>query len=189
MTISTQKMTLAEFLAYDDGTDRFYELENGELIEMPFESEINRRIAMFLVIYFSQQGITPDRLTMKTEIVVTGSRTSVRAPDLMVLSEELATELEGATRSIVYMDMSPPSLVVEVVSPRQENRDYRYKRSEYAARGILEYWIVDPTIQKVTLLELVEGLYEERIYVGEEPIASNLLGALDLTASRVLRGG
>jgi Uma2 family endonuclease len=100
MTITTPKMTLAEFLAYDDGTDRFYELENGELIEMPFESEINRRIAMFLVIYFSQQGITPDRLTMKTEIVVSGTRTSVRAPDLMVLSVELATELEGATRSL-----------------------------------------------------------------------------------------
>jgi Uma2 family endonuclease len=87
------------------------------------------------------------------------------------------------------MDMSPPSLVVEVVSPKQENRDYRYKRSEYAARGILEYWIVDPTIQKVTVLELVEGLYEERGYVGEEQISSKVLGDLDLTASRVLRGG
>ena len=53
MTISTPKMTLAEFLAYDDGTDRLYELENGELIEMPFESEINRRIASFLFVYLS----------------------------------------------------------------------------------------------------------------------------------------
>ena len=117
MTIATQTMTLEEFLAYDDDTDRRYELENGELIEMPYESEINRRIAMFLVIYFSQQGISADRLTMKTEIAVSGARLSVRAPDLMVLSEALVVELEGATRSIVYMDMSPPALVVEVVSP------------------------------------------------------------------------
>lgn len=188
MTITTQRMTLEEFLAYDDGTDRFYELENGELVEMPFESEINRRIAMFLVIYFSQQGISADRLTMKTEIAVSGTRVSVRAPDLMVLSEELVTELEGATRSIIYMDMPPPSLVVEVVSPQQENRDYRYKRSEYAARGILEYWIVDPMSQKVTILEWVEGLYEERVYTQEDAIVSTLLGQLDLTASRVLQG-
>ena len=48
MTITTQKMTLEEFLAYDDGTDRLYELENGELTLMPYESEINRRIASFL---------------------------------------------------------------------------------------------------------------------------------------------
>lgn len=187
MTIATQKMTLAEFLAYDDGTDRLYELEHGELIEMPSESEINRRIASFLFAYFLQQRISADRLTMKTEIAVSGTRVSVRAPDLMVLSAELVAELEGATRSIVYMDMTPPSLVVEVVSPKQENRDYRYKRSEYAARGILEYWIVDSIAQKVTVLEWIEGLYEEQVYMGEAPIVSTLLGKLDLTASRVLQ--
>jgi Uma2 family endonuclease len=189
MTITTQKMTLEEFLAYDDGTDRLYELENGELIEMPFESEINRRIAMFLVAYFLQQGISSDRLTMKTEIAVSGTRVSVRAPDLMVLSAELVAEMEGATRSIVYMDMPPPALVVEVVSPKQENRDYRYKRSEYAARGIAEYWIVDPISQKVTVLEWVEGLYEERVYTGSERIVSAILSNIDFTASRVLQGG
>ena len=188
MTTTTKKMTLEDFLAYDDGTDNFYELENGELIQMPFESEINRRIAMFMVAYLLEQGIPAYRLTMKTEIAVSGTRVSVRAPDLMMLSEELATELEGATRSIVLMDMPPPSLVVEVVSPNQEKRDYRYKRSEYAARGIAEYWIVDPLVQKVTVLEWIEGLYEEQVFTGDEPIFSAVLGQLGLTASRVLRG-
>jgi hypothetical protein len=28
MTITSQKMTLAEFLAYDDGTDQLYELDS-----------------------------------------------------------------------------------------------------------------------------------------------------------------
>ena len=101
MTVAVQKMTLAEFLAYNDGTDKLYELENGELIDMPSESEINRRIAMFLSIYFSQLGIPAYRLTMKTEVAVSGSRVSVRVPDLLVLSEELATAMNGATRSIL----------------------------------------------------------------------------------------
>jgi Uma2 family endonuclease len=45
-----------------------------------------------------------------------------------------------------------------VVSPGKanEDRDYRYKRSEYAARGIAEYWIVDPAQARVTVLTLVE---------------------------------
>jgi Uma2 family endonuclease len=103
------------------------------------------------------------------------------------LSEELATAMEGATRSIVLMDMPPPALVVEVVSPKQENRDYRYKRSEYAARGIAEYWIVDPIQAKVTVLEWVEGLYEEQVYAGDASIVSPLLGSLDLTVDRVLQ--
>jgi Uma2 family endonuclease len=107
----------------------------------------------------------------------------------MVLSEELAEALEGSSRSTVTIDMPPPLLVVEVVSPRQENRDYRYKRSEYAARGIAEYWIVDPIQQRVTVLEWVEGLYEETVYTGECAIASPVLGVLELTAQTLLQGG
>ena len=187
MTATTQKMTLQEFLAYDDGTDNLYELENGELIWMPSESEINRRIAMFLLIFFSQQGIPSYRLTMKTEIAVSGTRVSVRLPDLLLLSEELATALEGASRSIVLMDMPPPLLAVEVVSPKQEKRDYRYKRSEYAARGIAEYWIVDPIQQQVTILELVEGLYEEKIYSNSDRLNSVLFPQINLTAEQVLQ--
>jgi Uma2 family endonuclease len=188
MTVASIKMSLEEYLNFDDGTDTQYELENGELIVMPPESELNRRIATFLFAYFLQQGIPPYRLTMKTEIVFNGSRATTRLPDLMILSEELATALEGTKRSTILIDMPPPLLVVEVVSPRQENRDYRYKRSEYAARGILEYWIVDPIQQKVTLLEWVEGLYEERVYLGNNPINSPLFGTLELTAERLLQG-
>jgi Uma2 family endonuclease len=188
MAIATTKMTLEEFLAYDDGTETLSELENGELITMPSESEINRRIATFLFAYFLQMGIPSYGLTMKTEVIVSSAQTSVRVPDLVVLSEEGATALEGANRSIVLLDMPPPLLVVEVVSPNQEKRDYRYKRSEYGARGIAEYWIVDPILAKVTVLEWVEGLYEEQMFVGDERIVSSLLTELDLTVAKVLAG-
>lgn len=188
MTIASQKMTLEEYLNYDDGTDTQYVLENGELVVMPPESELNRRIGIFLLAYLLQFGIPAYRLTMKTEIVVSGSRATTRFPDLMVLSEELAAALEGARRSTVMPDMPPPMLVVEVVSPGQGSRDYRYKRSEYAARSIAEYWIVDPTQQRVTVLEWVEGLYEEKVYEGDMAIASPLLGTLELTATQVLQG-
>jgi Uma2 family endonuclease len=188
MTVAIQKMTLEEFLAYDDGTDNLYELENGSLISMPAESDLNQRIASFLFAFFLQSSIPSYRLRIGMEVAFSGTRASVRVPDLLVLSEELATVMDGATRSIVLMDMPPPSLVVEVVSPNQENRDYRYKRSEYAARGIAEYWIVDPIQAKVTVLEWVEGLYEEQVYTGDSLVVSPLLGNLDLTVDRVLQG-
>ena len=187
MTVATQKMTLSEFLAYDDGTDNLYELENGELISMPAESDVNQRIASFLFAFFLGLGIPSYRLRIGMEVAVSGARVSVRIPDLLVLSEELATEMAGATRSIVLMDMPPPLLVVEVVSPNQEKRDYRYKRSEYAARGIAEYWIVDPIAKQVTILEWVEGLYEEKVYQGDTKIESTLFENLDLNVDRVLQ--
>ncbi|MFM6152096.1 MAG: Uma2 family endonuclease, partial [Sphaerospermopsis kisseleviana] len=78
MTVATaKKMTFEEFLQFDDGTDNLYELENGELIVMPFESELNRRIATFLLIYFSKLSIPYYRLSMKTEIAVNSKMVGV----------------------------------------------------------------------------------------------------------------
>ncbi|MBE9159092.1 Uma2 family endonuclease [Nodosilinea sp. LEGE 06152] len=185
-------MSLDDFFAYDDGTDTRYELENGELVVMPPESDRNQRIASILFAYFLQAGIGPECLRMKTEVTVLGARATVRLPDLMVLSDELAIALENAPRSTVTIDMPPPRVVVEVVSPGKKNidRDYRYKRSQYEARGIAEYWIVDPILQKVTVLTLVEGLYETAIFEGEADITSTLLTELApakrLTAAQLL---
>jgi Uma2 family endonuclease len=180
-----KKLTFAEFLEFSSDTEILYELENGELIEMASESEINQRIAMFLVSCFLQLGISYGRLRMKTEIAVHSRRVGVRVPDLVIFSEELEASMQGATRSLVLMDMPSPLLVVEIVSPNQESRDYRYKRSEYAARGIMEYWIVDPITQKLTILQWVEGFYDELVFTGETAIASPLLGELDLTAAKL----
>jgi Uma2 family endonuclease len=181
----SKKMTLEEFLEYDDDTEFMYEFEDGELILMTAESEINRRIGSFLLVCFFQLGIPSYRLSMKTEIITTGSR--MRIPDLVVFSEELAKVMEGAKRSLIRSDMPAPLLAVEVVSPNQSSRDYRHKRSEYAARGIGEYWIIDPILARVTVLEWVDGFYEEKVYEGEQIIASPIFTELKLTAFQVLQ--
>jgi Uma2 family endonuclease len=190
MVTTTRRFTLAEYLAHDDFIEQRYELVNGELVEMPAESDLNNAIAIFLLLTFGQS--IPARLLRRgTEVVVSGFRATSRVPDLMVLTEELATALAGSKRSIVMMDMPPPSLVVEVVSPGRENedRDYRYKRSEYAARGIAEYWIVDPTRAHVAVLTLVDGLYEEIIYQGDQRLLSQMFPKLELTVKQVLQAG
>jgi Uma2 family endonuclease len=190
MTTTTKKLfTLEEYLVYDDGTDKRYELVNGELIEMPSESDLNNAIAIFLLLTFAQ--FLPGRLLRRgTEIVVSGSRATSRVPDLLVLTEELVAALSGASRSIITPDLPPPTLVVEVVSPGKENRDrdYRYKRSEYAARGVAEYWIVDPEEERVVLLTLVDGLYEEAVYRNSDRLISPTFTILELTAKEVFQG-
>ncbi|MEA5552499.1 Uma2 family endonuclease [Anabaena cylindrica UHCC 0172] len=188
MTVAiAKKMSFEEFLNYDDGTETLYELENGELIPVHSESDINQRIEMFLLSYFPQLGIPFSRLRMKAEVAVNSRMVGVRVPDLVVFSEELAVAMETASRSLVLMDMPLPLMVIEVVSPNQANRDYRYKRSEYAARGIAEYWIVDPIAQKVTVLEWVEGFYETQVYENDSVIVSPLFAGLKLTAAQVLQ--
>jgi Uma2 family endonuclease len=188
MTVATKLMTLAEYLDYDDGTDTICELVNGELIPMPPESNQNQLVSISLLVYFSQLGILPQLLRNQIAISVTGGRATARIPDLTILSDELELELRETNRSTILADMPPPTLVIEVVSPKQEQRDYRYKRSEYAARQIPEYWIIDPILNKVTVLELVEGLYEEEVYTAEQIIVSPQFDRFNLTAEQVITG-
>jgi Uma2 family endonuclease len=189
MSVAVKLMTLEEYLTYDDGTDTRYELVNGELIAMPTESHLNHQIASFLFAYFLQLGIPYYCLSIGAQVAVSGYRATARQPDLIVLSEEGATALKGASHDLITYDMPPPQLVVEVVSPKQETRDYRYKRTEYAGRQIPEYWIVDPIAQKVTILEWVDGLYEEQVYQGDAAIQSPLFPSLNLTAATLLVAG
>ena len=183
---ATTKLTLEEYLAYDDGTENRYELVDGKLIIMPPESDRNNLIALYLLSEFLK--LVPIRLIRHkdTEIVVTGNRTRVRMPDLLILTEELFTAI-GGRRATITSDMPSPVLVVEVVSPGKANRDrdYRYKLSEYAARGIAEYWIVDPEFSQVTILSLVDGLYEKTVFKGDRKINSNILTQFSLTATQL----
>jgi Uma2 family endonuclease len=187
MTAASKLLTLKAYLASSNAAEKHYELVSGNLIEMPPESPQNAEIAIKLLLIFAQ-FISPRLLRCKdTEIVVSGTRATVRLPDLMVLTENLADDLYSNQRSTIDIDMLPPALVVEVVSPGKANRDrdYRYKKSEYAARGIAEYWIVDPQESKITVLLLDNGLYQENVYQDDDLVSSQLLTQLQLTASQV----
>ena len=190
-TIAPRVMTMDEYLAYDDGTDTRYELVDGELVEMPVESQMNALIARFLLVELLKHFSMKMLAYKDTEIEVSGRRAKSRLPDLMVHSEDSHTALVGAKRAILLRDMPPPALVIEVVSPGQENRDrdYRHKRTEYAARGIEEYWIIDPETQQITICLWVNGQYEDMLYTGETPIKSTIVPEFKLSAVQILEFG
>lgn len=188
---SVKLLTMEEYLAYDDGTDTRYELVDGELVEMPVESQVNATIAKFLLFELVKHFPIAMLAFKDTEIEVSGRRAKCRLPDLMVHSEESYAALIGAKRAILLRDMPPPLVVVEVVSPGTKNRDrdYRYKRTEYAAREIAEYWIIDPETQQITLCLWVNGQYEDQVYQGDTPIQSTVIPGFNLSAAQVLAFG
>ena len=187
MTATTKLLTLEEYLKWDSNPEKHYELVAGKLTSMPPESPQNAEIAIKLLLIFARFVASRLLRCKDTEIVVSGSRATVRLPDLMILTEDLANDLYKNQRSTITIDMLPPALVVEVVSPGKINRDrdYRYKRSEYAARGIAEYWIVDPQEKKLTVLLLNQGLYEDQVYREDEQIHSELFPQLQLTVNQI----
>ncbi len=184
---SKTRMTFEEYLDYDDGTDKHYEFVGGELVEMPPEDRINSKIALFLLTKLLK--IFPeDRLCCKdTEIEVAGVMAQTRLPDLMLLAEELALIL-GDGRGTITRSMPPPDLIIEIVSSgsANEQRDYRYKRSEYAVRGVPEYWAVHPEAEKITVFTLENGFYKEAVYT-EKMVIQSRFEVLKLTAEQVLK--
>ncbi|MCS6815696.1 MAG: Uma2 family endonuclease [Cyanobacteria bacterium] len=186
-------MTLEEYLNYDDGTETRYELVDGVLVEMGAENTGNINIAMFLVVMFAQL-VPIDRILRGSEIVVSRSYASTRYPDLIVLTENGVTLLPRNQRSLITLEMPAPALVVEVVSPGDEEsdnyrRDYIEKRQEYAARGIPEYWIVDPDRRVVLVLTLQGQVYQEQRFEGTATIVSPTFPPLTLTAEQILTAG
>jgi Uma2 family endonuclease len=185
MTTITQKSlySFEEYLKYEAEPDNRYELVDGrlELMNPPtfrhilicdfirdaFKAEINRLELPWLAI--REGGIR------------TGWRKS-RIADVYVVEREQV--LNSLDESGVLE--TPPLLVVEVVSSESVKRDYRYKRSEYAALGINEYWIVDSQNQKITVLVLDEGLYEETVFTGDRELISSIFTEIKLTPTQIL---
>ena len=175
-----------EYLAYDDGTDQLYELFNGELIEVPPESGKNVQIATFLLIQFASLIGYRRVRGHGLELEVNGEPRN-RYPDLTILRSEHIEQL--AKRNTVRLTMSPPLLVVEVVSPGelQRNRDYIAKRTQYQNCGIPEYWIIDPNTQTILILELSANNYREvGSFSGESQLLSPQFPTLDLTPAQIL---
>jgi Uma2 family endonuclease len=197
MTIATnQRLTLEEYLTYDDGTDTRYELVDGVLVEMPTESTENTQIAMFLISVFLQLGIPYYQLGIKQQIAVSSDKATARDPDLIVHSERSARAIRQLKQALLQFDMPPPTLVVEIVSnsttdKKSRDRDYLEKRAEYAARGIPEYWIIDhhPIQQVILVLSLVAESYQEQMFTESDAIVSPAFPTLQLSAEQVLKAG
>ena len=151
-------LSFEDYVAYNDGSESRFELVDGALVEMTPPV-----LEHFLIAKFIEQALDAEIkriqqpwLCFREAGVRTGLRKS-RLSDVCVVTLEQARELQGT--SVIFL--TPPLLVVEVVSSDSITRDYRYKRAEYAALEIPEYWIVDPLKAQVMVLEFNEGLYEE----------------------------
>jgi Uma2 family endonuclease len=203
MTVATnRRMTLKEYLDYDDGTDMQYELEDGVLVEMGTGSTGNTSIGMFLISIFLGMGIPYYRLATKHKIEVRGGYANARYPDLIVHSEASFTAIDGRKEACVELTDLSPMLVIEVVSPGTEStknykRDYQWKPRKYADRGIPEMWIVDPERSWVMVGTLAAEAYQFKTFQGEEALTSGrskiivspTFSELNLTAAQVLSAG
>jgi Uma2 family endonuclease len=184
MTVTTtRKMTFKEYLIYEDGTDRRYEFNDGELVEVSPASVFHNDLMMFFA-FFLQSAINhsnhPYCVRVNSTEIFNGKRT--RRPDVLVMTLAQKKSL-GNQPDILY---EPCLLVIEIVSPTCRTVDTIEKRKEYAEFGIPEYWIVDFLLGTFSVLTLVNGVYIEKIYREKDAIASDIFPNISLSMSEVM---
>jgi Uma2 family endonuclease len=182
---ATKTYSFQDYLDFKDNSDLKYELFNGELIPMPPASGLHAEILCLIydILKAEIQRLQLDWAVRPGNVGVRTGITKSRIPDLIVITETQRQFLKTLSSAILE---EPPLLAVEIVSLNNPDDDYRYKRSEYAALEIPEYWIIDPQELKVSVLTLVSGFYESVEFRGEDTIHSPSFPELNLTPEHIL---
>jgi Uma2 family endonuclease len=101
---------------------------------------------------------------------------TVLQPDVCVICDESKKDTRGC--------IGAPDIVIEILSPGNNKKELQNKYEIYEEAGVLEYWIVYPAEQTLTVCTLVESCFQpSRPYtIGDEiktPILPGFILSLD----------
>jgi Uma2 family endonuclease len=187
------RVTFADYLTYFDGSDTKYELVDGELVAMSLGTSLHGEAIdpTYQAINAEINRTTQPWIVRQGQIGVRCPRgiglDTVRIPDVVVMQRDDWQALQER-EAVIDFDLSAPLLVIEVISPPTKNIDYRAKRTEYAARDIPEYWIIDPLESKVSVLINSDGWYDVTEFFDSDLLISPTFPELQLTPQIILKG-
>ncbi|MFV2101647.1 Uma2 family endonuclease [Micromonospora sp. LOL_024] len=146
-------VTLADLTAMmaEDEHHRYEISPEGVVSIMPPLGYAHAIIATRLMVWLAQGGVPADRITQAVGLRIPGRDGGLggRIPDLVVWSKAQA---DG-----VWLPVADVLLAVEIISPGSEGVDTVTKRSEYAAAGIPQYWVVDQDQAQTVAMHRLDG--------------------------------
>lgn len=83
-------------------------------------------------------------------------------PDISVICDKEKITDKGCTGA--------PDWVIEIVSPGNKPMDYFTKLFKYRTASVKEYWIVDPTMERVTVYRFEKETMEEYSFGEDIPV-------------------
>lgn len=83
-------------------------------------------------------------------------KATIVEPDISVICDKNKLTERGCNGA--------PDWIIEIVSPSNSSNDYILKLNLYANAGVREYWIVDPSSEKVLVYHLEESDFSVETY-------------------------
>jgi Uma2 family endonuclease len=165
-------MTLEQWAERDEPG----ELVDGLLVEEEVPSTIHELVISWLIFTLGTWGHPRRALVLGSGLRIAVSRTRGRVPDMAVYLAGARPQARGLIRV-------PPSIMVEVITrtPRDERRDRVEKAAEYAAFGVQWYWLLDPEMRTLEILERQpDGRYAHAA-AASEGVMENVPGCAGLS--------
>lgn len=180
MLTNKTNLTLEEFWALPPG-DTAYELVDGKVIPKVspkyFHSSLQRSFDHLISAWCIRKG------RIRAEWAVSLKRNGrdwVPVPDLTYISYERLPKRWRRNEACPV----PPELVIEIISPGQNLKDFEDKAKDYFAAGVSRVWVVDPLPEAMSIRafypDLMVALYTDTMLIVDE-----LLPGLELTPQLV----
>jgi Uma2 family endonuclease len=125
--------------------DNHYEIAEGRLLVTGKQPPAHHAAVVELMVAL-KQACPPGLLVAVGSLTFRPTPQTTLRPDLLVCHRD-------------HQPTQVPLLVVEVLSPATRTTDIVLKRTLYERHGIPSYWLVDPTTQELTILELTDNTY------------------------------
>jgi Uma2 family endonuclease len=172
-----KRYTYADYLTWMDDVRR--ELYNGFIKLMtPAPSRRHQELSTNLVsiywnflhnkqckIYHAPSDV---RFPKNTKSIEDNQVYTVLQPDLYVVCDLSKLDDRGC--------LGAPDLIIEIISPKNSQRDTKDKFEIYQEHGVREYWIVSPNDETVTVFVLDDkGKFQFKgMYAGDDKIPVNI---------------
>lgn len=105
---------------------------------------------------------------------------TVLQPDICVICDLSKIDRRGC--------VGAPDIVVEILSRGNNSKELKKKYEVYEESGVLEYWIVSPQYQTVTIYTLTDGKFHpSRMMTTGDIVTSSVLPGFELDLTEIFK--
>ena len=155
-TAGTKRLTFEEWQALPE-TKQKCEVFDGVLVmpPSPFGEHqwVSDEILVRLRPYLKEEGLGI-AISAPYDVVISRTPLRVRQPDILVVNADLTGITRPADLTGLPHLVSPPLLVVEVLSPSNTPRDIKERLEDYRSIGVPECWLASFATRTIQVLRL-----------------------------------